>query len=814
MDILAVIVIGILVIIFIIVIASIIRNNNVNSVDESQVCMNDETVTSHICMNDETITSAVINVSQTLGSCPMNTTCRDAGGQTYFTDPLCLNPNDDILKGLGCHALADDPESRFCCFGPYEHVPCPGIDICPTIHSPNCSSCPYPNVCKISNDNPQTYNYDPTCVATGGGKGCNFNNDLGCRLCGGPNFSDVPCLYDPNTCTTNTDCTGGFICQNGTCVRGSCTTNTDCPSGDMCMNGTCVAAQCGDGRSCPTGYVCDNGQCSKICCTTNADCSSESTCIDKICKRNTPKSVKLTFRNQSGAALLLGANGPTPVIPIEGTWVLPNNGELNIDVPSDWTQTAQAAQCNNGVVGPRFWARTACEIGTPYWADAIVNVRDIVPAIIVGGTGPPANATVGNGVTPNTYLIGTKYVDLSRQTIYYKSYGSKWVRLNQDFRVLQSKPDPTIGKLGDITYVPTSRTTGNWYIKHQKAQCLSGNCGDSYDCSYSNQAGKAPASLAEFCFDCGLGLHYYDVSLVDGYNLSIDIQPIGASSTNPFNPNDPFWNQTNLCVNNIDLRAREQDKFSLNANMLAESIPPSDYIVGVFSNCGYYEYPNAPAANCDPNTDERCRYWRQFCCQSNKYGQTCNSDADCDAGGACWNGTCQCRAYYKCQDPGPTPPSNQQSIVDGEWIPRCCNENVCFENRDPAAQPISGGCNTADDICIGDDKVHDICPKAYSWPNDPTTFDTNASGFIITFSPGGTNYGNVPQPTDIPLCSSLDQSIYNYNAQAGVGGFCTVPIANGATYTCALKNSNASWPCDVDAAGASCQNIGTLCRWK
>lgn len=810
MDIVAIIVIGILVLIIIIIIASIARNNNnVNSNNELQVCMNDESTKS--------VTFNNLQAQQIGQSCPPGTTCRDSGGQTYFTDPRCV-PNG----GLGCNAIANDPESRFCCFGPYSEIPCPGMDICPSIHSPNCKSCPYPEVCQISDTNPQTFNYDPFCVNNGGGKGCNWDNDLGCRLCGGPNYADVPCLYEPNKCSNNSQCTGGFICQNGTCVKGQCTNNTECTGGQICINGQCVDSQCGPGKSCPPGTVCELGKCEKICCTSDSDCASDSTCVNNFCKHKVPKPVRLTFRNQSGASLLLGANGPTPILPVEGTWILPNNGELNIDVPPDWTQTAQAAQCNNGVVGPRFWARTACEIGQPYWAEAIVNVRDIIPAIITETGEPPENSTVGDGVAPNTYLIGTKYVNMLNGEIFYKSYGSKWVKINQNLHISISPPNPSVGKLGDIYFQPTtSLSTGIWYIKHQKAQCLSGNCGDSYDCSYNNLADKAPASLAELCFDCGLGLHYYDVSLVDGYNLSVDIQPVGASPTNPYNPDDPFWNKTNLCINNVDLRAREQDKFSLNVDMLSESNPsvtPNNYIIGVFSNCGYYEYPSAPAGNCDPNTDKRCKLWRQFCCQSTAYGQDCTSDADCEAkgaiGGACWNGKCQCRAYYKCQDPGPTPPSNSTSIINGEWIPRCCNEDICFENRDPAAQPISGGCNTADATCIGDDKVHNVCPKAYSWPNDPTTFDTNATSFIITFSPGGTNYGNVPEPIEIPLCSSLNQSIYNYNAQASTGGFCSVPINNGATYTCAQKNFNGAWPCDVDAAGASCQNIGTLCRWK
>lgn len=820
----AVIVIGLVLIIAVLIALVIGINNNNNNNTDPQVAL----MSSMVCMSEPQLQPS-ITFNQVPPSCIIGTTCFNSGGQSYFTDTRCSDVATDIFDGLGCNALPGEPDSRFCCFGPYALIPCPGITGCPiTAPTANCEACPYPEVCQISASNPQSFNYDPYCIIHGGGTGCNWENDLGCRLCGGPNYNNVPCLYGPQGCTGNSGCTGGLICQQGMCVKGACTNSSECTGGLICVDGTCVTGTCAAG--CPPGFICESNECVKTCCTTTADCGTTGfVCTDNICKHVVPKSITLKFMNQSGSDLLLGANGPTPVIPIEGTWVLPNGGQLNINVPPDWTQTAQAADCNDGVIGPRFWARTACEVGDPYWAPVIENVRDIVPSVITAARDPPENSDAGNGVTPGTYLVGTKFVNTDTGAIYYKSYGSKWVKINQTLYMGIANPDPTLGKLGDIYFQPTtSISTGNWYIKHQKAQCLSGNCGDSYDCSYNNFSGRAPTSLAEMCFDCGLGLNYYDVSLVDGYNLSVDIVPVGGSATNPFDPNDKFWGQTGLCINNIDLRSRPSGKFSLNASTLAESVPPSDYTIGVFSNCGFYEYPNAPAADCDASTDENCKYWRTFCCQSPNFGQSCTTDSDCNIvpdggttgvpGGACWNGKCQCRAYYKCQDTGPTPPSDQASEVTGpsgpQWIPRCCNEDVCFENRDPTAQPISGGCNTTTDVCIGDDEVHDVCPKAYSWPNDPTTFDTDAPAFIITFSPGGTNYGNVPAPVPIPLCSSLDPSVYNYSVQVGVTGFCGGSIQNGATYACAQKNFNGPWPCNVDAAGASCQGLGTLCRWN
>lgn len=45
------------------------------------------------------------------------------------------------------------------------------------------------------------------------------------------------------SCTVNSDCSTGQICQNGACVAQNtgCTTNADCSSGQICQSGSCVA---------------------------------------------------------------------------------------------------------------------------------------------------------------------------------------------------------------------------------------------------------------------------------------------------------------------------------------------------------------------------------------------------------------------------------------------------------------------------------------------------------------------------------------------------------------------------------------------
>ncbi|KAJ4825554.1 hypothetical protein Tsubulata_036160 [Turnera subulata] len=56
--------------------------------------------------------------------------------------------------------------------------------------------------------------------------------------------------------------------------------------------------------------------------------------------------------------------------------------------------------------------------------------------------------------------------------------------------------------------------------------CTTGDCGGKLRCG--GAGGTPPATLAEFTL--GTPLHYYDVSLVDGFNLPVSIKPYGSGS--------------------------------------------------------------------------------------------------------------------------------------------------------------------------------------------------------------------------------------------------------------------------------------------
>ncbi|EEZ98103.1 Pathogenesis-related protein 5-like Protein [Tribolium castaneum] len=56
--------------------------------------------------------------------------------------------------------------------------------------------------------------------------------------------------------------------------------------------------------------------------------------------------------------------------------------------------------------------------------------------------------------------------------------------------------------------------------------CQTGDCGNKVECG--GAGGAPPASLAEITLKGYGGIDYYDVSLVDGYNLQIAMEPIGG----------------------------------------------------------------------------------------------------------------------------------------------------------------------------------------------------------------------------------------------------------------------------------------------
>jgi hypothetical protein len=140
--------------------------------------------------------------------------------------------------------------------------------------------------------------------------------------------------------------------------------------------------------------------------------------------------------------------------------------------------------------------------------------------------------------------------------------------------------------------------------------------------------------------------------------------------------------------------------------------PAGDSTVGCFSNCGRYEFPNAPAADCsDTNADSACFLHQAFClylpADAGVYGKSCQTEADCYYNGvnygiACWdNGNgkpvCSGRGFIKNASCDPSVCTFQYGYQGSKaWQPpyaQCASVNL----RDPlrgdkrnAARPAAG----------------------------------------------------------------------------------------------------------------------------
>jgi hypothetical protein len=313
------------------------------------------------------------------------------------------------------------------------------------------------------------------------------------------------------------------------------------------------------------------------------------------------------------------------------------------------------------------------------------------------------------------------------------------------------------------------RTGCRYDVANGLAQCETGGCSGIYDCSGALLGPPTGATLAEWTFYQATtvgGNTYYldhpDISAVNGVNLNLDIQPVGGLPADPINSKDPQWLAQNypLTVHGADLRTAGDGLgqcsggFQLKRSDLtgvttpptppgqalygfvisdADGVPQDpagDGTVGCFSNCGRYEFPTTPASDCsDTNADSRCFLHKAFClylpADSGVYGKTCKTEADCWYNGVNYG--------IACRDNG-----NGKPVCSGRGFIKnaSCDPSVCTFQKG-AWQPPYAQCTTVSNDssqCIGDDTVHAVMRKAYTWPNDPQVYGGGTRRFTESFS--------------------------------------------------------------------------------
>jgi hypothetical protein len=124
--------------------------------------------------------------------------------------------------------------------------------------------------------------------------------------------------------------------------------------------------------------------------------------------------------------------------------------------------------------------------------------------------------------------------------------------------------------------------------------------------------------------------------------------------------------------------------------------------------------------------------------------------------------------------------------------------------------------------CVGDDAIHTVLHGAYTWPNDPQTFDGDSPVYRIIYSPQAADSIIIPitpSAPGLPLCADMPDN-YRY---ADNFNQCSVPVEHeGAVFAVAVANLNdqgkyisngKDWGCSLGQRGAA-PGQGVTCRWN
>jgi hypothetical protein len=141
---------------------------------------------------------------------------------------------------------------------------------------------------------------------------------------------------------------------------------------------------------------------------------------------------------------------------------------------------------------------------------------------------------------------------------------------------------------------------------------------------------------------------------------------------------------------------------------------------------------------------------------------------------------------------------------------------------DYADQPIVAHCsavsfNGTKPPCVGEDTLHKVLHGAYTWPNDPQVYQSNAPVYRMVFSPEGRGKALITAAQPLPACDSLPS---NYKASQNRMN-CSIPITGqNADFAIGLvrnqppnqwQSTGNDWPCFVPERTAA--DNGILCSW-
>lgn len=157
--------------------------------------------------------------------------------------------------------------------------------------------------------------------------------------------------------------------------------------------------------------------------------------------------------------------------------------------------------------------------------------------------------------------------------------------------------------------------TGCNFDVNGSGSCETGDCGGKLQCTGS---GKPPASLAEFQMAGFGGKDFYDVSLVDGYNLPMAIAAQKGTYTGGNNPNNPYDCGAPTCSSDVNASCPDPLKLTVGGKVVgcrsahqACTANPTDPALSCATVGDLYDCskggPNAVSGSCySPGADSKC----------------------------------------------------------------------------------------------------------------------------------------------------------------------------------------------------------------
>jgi len=500
-----------------------------------------------------------------------------------------------------------------------------------------------------------------------------------------------------------------------------------------------------------------------------------------------------------------------PVFPQEGTWVMqpfnPNNptdysNVLTIDIPPQWY--GQHVGGNTG----NFWARTGCRY------DEVANRAECE----TGGCGGQYDCSSANiSPPPATSLV---------EWTFYQHFP------NTPPDILIDSPDISavnganltidVSPKGGSDRDPLAATNFHWLNWNYPLTVHGADLREPENCS-------------------GAAVGKFKVARAD-----ID------NTINPALPGYPLLGYVIVDSNGNPV------------------MPPGNYTLACLSNCGKYKFPEEVGkTGCNTKTDPNCYFWTTFCagndnirygdkcdtgkcytdgCQGDPPGRYyCDTDADClpcnggtDYKISCFKkygpnhrGVCDLRAFFNgtvqacngIMGQQPTGPTSEIACTNTYGSINPLDDNA-QSNRDWGDQPTVGTCSSVvfsgkKAACIGDDTLHKILHGAYTWPNDPQVYASDAPVYRIVFSPGGRGKAPITAAQPVPACDDLPLNYKpadnRYQCRISINGqnafFSIGKVRNQGGSGQKWYSTGKDWPCFVGSQRADVVE-GILCYWN